>query len=303
MRLFPEISPVVFTIVDGDVSLNQKTIQKGAPVVIILTGADVLERTLTEDNPLLARIRANTDIVRSESSLPDGNLEVAFIKKSLADKAMSMLTSTGAYAVGTCVMKSADNDSIRRSVGEIISQKLTLRKLYQDPVITDNICGAAYMRLRLPVLVTFLVVLFGNWFAYSALSHKIGETRIDAERIAVQSRQMEKVSQKQHDMMRRMTGVPVFSRASLLDAIASKVPDGVMLTSLEIHAAGDGKDALAQVPGTLRICGTASSENLMAFISSLKTEIGFSGLSIVSYGRSARSRDNNAFELSIPIQL
>lgn len=65
MRLFPEISPAVFAIVGGDVSLNQKTLQKGSPVVIILTGADVLERTLSEDNPLLARIRANTDIVRS----------------------------------------------------------------------------------------------------------------------------------------------------------------------------------------------------------------------------------------------
>lgn len=45
MRLFPEISPAVFAIVGGDVSLNQKTLQKGSPVVIILTGADVLERT------------------------------------------------------------------------------------------------------------------------------------------------------------------------------------------------------------------------------------------------------------------
>lgn len=301
MRLFPEISPAVFAIVGGDVSLNQKTLQKGSPVVIILTGADVLERTLSEDNPLLARIRANTDIVRSESPLPDGNVEVAFIKKTLADKAMSMLTSTGAYAVGTCVMKSADNDAIRRIMGEIIFKELTLRKLYKNPVITDNICSAVYMRLRLPVLVTFLVVLLGNWFVYSALSHKIGKTRIDAERIAVQFRQMEKVSQKQHDMMRRMTGIPVFSRASLLDAIASKVPDGVMLTLLEIRAAGDGKDALARVSVTLRICGTASSENLMTFISSLKTETRFSGLSIVSYGRSGHSRDTNAFELSIPI--
>lgn len=300
MRLFPEISPAVFAIVGGDVSLNQKTLQKGSPVVIILTGADVLERTLSEDNPLLARIRANTDIVRSESPLPDGNVEVAFIKKTLADKAMSMLTSTGAYAVGTCVMKYADNDAIRRIMGEIISKELTLRKLYKNPVITDNICSAVYMRLRLPVLVTFLVVLLGNWFVYSALSHKIGKTRIDAERIAVQFHHLSK-HQKQHDMMRRMTGFPVFSRASLLDAIASKVPDGVMLTLLEIRAAGNGKDALARVPVTLRICGTASSENLMTFISSLKTETRFSGLSIVSYGRSGHSRDTNAFELSIPI--
>ncbi len=301
MKLYRKLHFIIAEITAGQIHLNEVNSRTGGITVLVIVGSDVLERRLHVGDPLLARIHTSPDILYSEKYIDGSYVNVSFIKKESADKIMSMLKDLGYVIIGIIVMKSPEGNELHAEVSKITAKNMKLKVLVHDPFLANAICGVVYRRLRIPLLLFFLGVLLVNWFAFSSLAGKVQIAKANAEQATVQSKHIETVNLQQREMLEKLMSVPIFSSAELLDAIGEKVPDGVMLTEMDIITAGDGKNILGKTMQLLKIKGTASSENLMKFIAVLKSSPRFSGLSLVSYGSSKRAENANMFEISIPL--
>lgn len=206
------------TVSGGKASIAGPLPKAGTVAIVIVTGPDVSVRAVSDADPILKRIMTNPDILYT--AYPD---RVCYVPKG----PVTELTSTW-KDIPVAGMVVGDGKTDTTEAVDAVTRCIP----------TKAVCLQWYERIKLPVLLFYLVILLVNFLITPSIGRKYDERRRLLDAAERQSRTKLEVSEKQKRLMTEYVQLSSHDAAFAFDKIASCVPEKVRLTQISREAAG-----------------------------------------------------------------
>ena len=218
-----KITPVPVCVKDGKAEIQCEGIGKGDIVVLAVHGPDVSSRIINESDPLLRRIFHNETLLWTR-----GSEEVFYVPREVVEKSLGALN--GAHVADTIVC--GPNENVKRLAAARIAQLGELKNITANRSLFDCVAGQWYQRLRLPLLLFWLVLLALNYFISSDLGRRISEAQVQSRFNQQVTEQAAAVSAQQERMTAEYKTLALPASSPALDYVASILPGGMTLSKL-----------------------------------------------------------------------
>lgn len=209
---------VILRLNGTECSTEHEKLRAATPVVVVIKGDGVITKRYAAGDQAMKRITENEELLWSERSMESGGVEVSFVRKENVHDAMVEI-----------------KDIVQVCVGEQCERiSFTVRRLMAADDAANVVLSCITRRIKLPLLISVLVVLAVNFFVSSELQSRnsIAQARLSQQRHSVESRQRESAgSQRLSEQMRRNE----YRHTIITDRISANVPDRVILSVIDVN--------------------------------------------------------------------
>lgn len=267
--------------INADGVLSDKLMNTDGDIAaVFVTGEAVGSRNYDTSDPIVRRIEANPDLYVSVHD----NATIDYVRRAVVD---SFTANLGCRTLGIVVCGDIDSLNMDAEVEMLRRRRLSLSALRKDIPLSDYLASKYLKMIRLPVLLVYLAVLLANFFIHSGLTEDLDQLRLKSARESVEAKRRSVVTHAQAQLYSVYQTAKVTDMSWLSDAVASLVPDDILLTSLSFKGL------------QTRICGDAfSSEAVVTFVDSLRDTVECETVNMVTLERDSKE-DLFRFEIHI----
>lgn len=274
------VSSIVLNINADGVLSDELMNTDGDIAAVFVTGEAVGSRNYDTSDPIVRRIEANPDLYVSVH----GNATIDYVRRTVVD---SFTANLGCMTIGIVVCVDIDSVDMDAEVESLRRRRLSLSALKKDIPLAEHLASKYLKMIRLPVLLVYLAVLLANFFIHSGLTEDLDQLRSKSARESVEAKRRSAVTHAQAQLYSEYQTAKVTDMSWMSDAVASLVPDDILLTSLLFKGF------------QTKICGDAfSSEAVMTFVDSLRDTVECETVNLVTLERD-RKEDLFRFEIHI----
>lgn len=205
--------------------------KKDRIAVVVITGSDVGSKEFDmSSRDVAAKITDNDNLLWT---LHEGKdyARIDFIRKSSLASGLKEIEDKGVYIADSIVSRQTGID-INRVLQGFYEKKINFNHIKTSPKFRAFFFDRLFDRIKLPVLLFFLVLLFANYLIFSNINEKynVSET---AYNIQLQKNKQEtENSEKAGRLFDEYNKIPAYPLALISDRIASYVPRNLLLTSM-----------------------------------------------------------------------
>ncbi|MDE6872412.1 MAG: hypothetical protein K2O58_02250 [Bacteroidales bacterium] len=270
----------------------------GALSVLLVTGCSVGSRPYEPSDPIVKRIESNAGLFFTLH----GQERICYVRKELLEPAIVELEHSGKKVLDMVMSDSMANEDIKSIVEDVCGRRLSFRSVLSDFSVADCMLSGLFRRLRLPVLLSCLAVLVSNWFVFSYLGDRLDHASADRNALMMAAMERTKMTAAQKRLVTEYSAVPVVCIASVADAFAVVLPEGVRLSMLSVNDKGGRHKVSMPVGRPFVIIGgeAVSADAVMSFADSLKFCSRVSAMAMVNLEKDARE---GIFRFEISVML
>lgn len=267
------------------------------PAAIIITGDNVSSKVVTDGDPSVARIMKGDGLYITVHTGSGVGPTVDFIRKDSLSGIIAELERDCALVTGIMVTRSGE--AIDGMIENAFGQRLSISGLLSDLPLLSSLCGQLYRGLRIPLLVTYLVILAANWMVFRDMSVRLQQKRIVHE-AELRNREAAALSDsRQRELERMFSNLPELDACVVAESVAGTVPSATRLTGMRISSGGDEEQGHSQPSGTyVSISGeTLESGDIVEMSHMLAVTAGFRQSDISSIETDGRDRKMLKFRI------
>lgn len=150
--------------------------------VVVIAGRDVGSKEVDmSSRDVAAKITDNDNLLWTLHEDKD-NARIDFIRKSSLDSGLKEIVDKGVYIADSIVSRQTGVD-INRVVQEFYEKKINFNHIKTSPKFRAFFIDRLFDRIKLPVLLLFLVLLFANYMIFANINEKynISETAYNTQ--------------------------------------------------------------------------------------------------------------------------
>ena len=220
-----KIIPVPVYVEGGKAEIRRADVVKGDIVVLAVHGPDVTSRIVSEGDPILRRIEHNESLLWTRRKDM-----IYYVPREAVEGAMAQLKGVHVAETTVCGLE----EDAEKVASERIARLSDRKSIAGNRQLLDCVAGQWYQRLRLPVLLFWLVVLLVNFFASSALSKRIGEAQLRSRFDRQRTEQAAAVSVQQQRMVAEYKSLALPESSGPVDGLAAVLPENMLLSRIQV---------------------------------------------------------------------
>lgn len=258
--------------VDLKVFLEEK---KRAPVVIVVTGENVITKELNNHENDLERITGNEGLLWEYVDQEEGRNVLAFTRNDQIAPLLDVMDKNGITPFAFHVRPVQGDDRIfdgemvtveENFVLEIIKSyyrnNLRWSVFFESTARGNYFCSLFMKKIKLPLLACLLILLFVNFWINGDLRDKSANARAELSVLEKDVSKRDKLSREVRAVVDEFSSSGNIKVAPVVDKIASRVPENMNLESMEVNpllkSHEENKPLLIR-EGLIRLKGTCST--------------------------------------------
>ncbi len=201
---------------------------------LFVTGTRVVTKPYAREDLSIKRILENKELhCDITPASEEGRQNLSFVRKEVPRELLELLKKNRISLLKLFVGR-RENPAVEERIKLFWEREMSPGVIRKSPERLNMLCNALYHRIQLPVLITFLLLLLGNYFVNSHLrqENETMSARINMRQKSSKTRQKEE--EKLGRLIKLYQQAPDCSLAAVADRIASYVPQNLTLTTLSI---------------------------------------------------------------------
>lgn len=211
---------------------NLKKYKHGLAILVV-TGDEVVEKPYEATDPSFKKITENEHLIWNINHQSSQGSKISFIRKDILEDFHHLLKGHSVHKVSEYLFKECEIDK-EAIVESFFKETVNIKSICKDAKLLNSFSHAIYQTLQLPVLLTILALLLGNFYVNSNFRSEYEEiqTQLNAKR--KNEKQLLENKQKIGRMEKHYQNFYSGSLALIADRIASYVPTNVSLNLCSI---------------------------------------------------------------------
>lgn len=209
------------------------------PAVISVSGMGVVTRTYLKDGPDIMKITGNDRLTVQKQSEENGYVTVSFFRSDTLTPVISEMKKNGIMILDIFICREAgvlSGDRLR----ELLQERLSLKALSRSKARLNAFFELMFRKLRVPVLLSFFVVLLANFFLNGYLRSLLDRNNLIygnlVREVQVKNDNQAAIARLMADYSGQGGNIPF---SLICDRLASYVPDGINLDALAVNPVAD----------------------------------------------------------------
>lgn len=275
---------------------------KPGVAVLFVSGSDVGSRIYIPNDDASTKIIENENLFWSIHERNNASI-IDFIRKASLESILDDLEKKGVYVADILISKRTDIN-IPEKVLHLYDEKLNFNLVKKSKEFRAFFFESLFNKIKLPILLIFLVLLFINYITFSRIKEKYDN--IDTSyNIQLQNSKLKSENVKNANrFFGEFNKMPTYSLALVSDRIASYVPKNMQLSMLHVFPEKKSQSInkneedfhnIIIVKGKAEIAGT-----VLLFAQYLEEDKLFNKVDIININN---QKDSNLFDFELHIIL
>jgi Tfp pilus assembly protein PilN len=215
---------------------QQEVKKRKFPVVLVLSGQGIVDKSYPTGDPALQRIAARPEEFLFAQEDRGETQRLTFMRREQYEQALAGCSAVRGAVIGVRIDPQGDMEAEALAAGrEFFDDALSFRQLKKASPENNTLFSLLTGRLLLPVLGMVLIALTVNFFVRKGLEEEREQQQFLLGRLQQNAAAREQEEGGQRRLQELLLPQARHPYAWIADRIAVVIPEGVVLTELTVH--------------------------------------------------------------------
>lgn len=275
---------------------------KNSPVLVLVTGEEIVSKLYDKEDTNLKRIMEGSDFLWDIKVEEEKGETITFLRRNNLSAFLRIIEQQHLILIDTWIYGTNEECDIKTRLERLFLSQFASSTLMRASGFRAKLANLLYRKILLPVLLLFFVILLGNYFLNSYYTTQYQQINNNIR----QNKKENRASSKEIQKIPGYNLIPNQSFALLADRIASYIPSNVYLTSMHIFPMKKKNDVRDKKELNLdyhiiRLTGTVETPGSVTLLSELlESDNLFKKVKVVQL---SQKKNTTIFEFELEINL
>lgn len=279
---------------------------KNSPVLLLVTGEQVVSKPYIKEDPSLKRITSNPELLWDIEDIDGQEPILSFLRKDVMSELLQAVKQHHLFLMDIWISNFEHHYDVQVRLNDLYRNRFKSCALLKSPDSKSVLADILFHRIFMPVLLLFFALLLGNYFLHSYYTKQFQQKQAVIQLDKKLNRKNSSEEQQKNQLMAAYNQIPNQSFALLADRVASYIPPNLYLTSMSLFPPAKNintrdKKTLPMEYHTARLKGSVETPgSVTLLIQLLEADNLFEKVKVIQLDR---RKNSSVFEFELEITL